>query len=254
MRNRTTRTLVAGSVATLASALIVMVNLNGGATAYAVGDPGCITQTCPTVTPSDTSTPSDSASPTDTTTDYPTAEAPQPTETDLTPAPTDGSVDMSDPMPSDAETADGTSPDHPACDAGWVNRYTDESYGWHFPVGIEQTDRNRTSSAFPADFSETTNATVGISFSGTFEGKADAFIVGVKTTFGITVHSDVSVTVGNTVHPIVKANSTLYGVFGVWRERITGSSEWLSPNCTVSGVHSWVGYGPISTGWDVWEN
>jgi hypothetical protein len=252
MRHRTTHKFFAAGAAVLASGVLVLANLNGAGTAYAISGPGCITPECPTAT----ATPTDSSAPTDdpSTAAYPTAPGPQPTETDLSPAPTDPTVVLGGATPSDAQPDSGESPDHPYCDAGWDVRPVTYYGGYQYAIGLEQIDKNNTASGYNVDFEETASGTVGVSVSGSIESSINGLIAEAKATFGITISAQASVTVGNVVHPWVMPYHTLYGTFGVLRDKIVGTSTWVNSNCTTSDAHGWTAYGPYGTGWDVWEH
>ena len=97
MRNRTTNRLAIAAAATVASSVMILTNIGGSGAAYAISNPGCLQDTCPTATPTTTPTPtptasaSSSAVPTDS--PKPTASGPEgssgPT---VTPDPTDTAV------------------------------------------------------------------------------------------------------------------------------------------------------------------
>jgi hypothetical protein len=205
----------------------------------------------PTAASADTGTATATPAATATPSNYPTGPGPESTEGGA-PAPSDTSADMSEPVPSPTSTAHVEHPQGMYCEPGWYNAYQSGFGMGQYPIGIMQEDHNGTGTPLPVDFSETSTATISVSFTGTFEGSVGGFIAGVKSTLGINVTGSASVTIGHTIHPTVHPYHTLYGRYGVFRDKITGHSTYMYSNCG-ENTHTWIAYAPYSVGWDIWE-
>ncbi|MFF3966411.1 hypothetical protein ACFYZI_33270 [Streptomyces griseorubiginosus] len=176
-----------------------------------------------------------------------------PSETDLTDAPTDPAAATSQP----AAPTDGPSGKAPAvlyCDPGGVYHPTHLGGRYIRAIGPFQSNYNGTSNKETATFTAEASGTVGISLSGSLKVSLNELVSRQEATYGINLSASLTAKLGNSVTATIPPHTTVSAKYGVWRRRITGTSYYVYSNCESSKPSTVVSYTPYTVGWYTWQS
>jgi hypothetical protein len=152
-----------------------------------------------------------------------------------------------------ADANTGAKPHVVSCDAGWA--YTDLTRYANTiaTVGPTQSDYNGTGSAASATFSATTSGTISLSASSSAKVSAGVIITNVELTFGISVTTSLTATVGNSITISIPSHKTGYAAYGVWEVVTYGHYYYINSICQTTINDGYIDtYSPSYVGWRVW--
>ncbi|MGW3291879.1 hypothetical protein ACWDR3_45390 [Streptomyces sp. NPDC001002] len=176
-----------------------------------------------------------------------------PTETDLTDAPTDPAAVTSEPAdPTDAPSANAADPH--LCDSSKVYKPTSKKGRYIHAVGPYQSNYNNTSNKESTTFTAKASGTVGVSLTGSLKVTLNELVSKQETTYGINFSASLTAELGNSVTATIPPHKTVNAKYGVWRRRIIGTSYYVLPSCSHYKVSTIVSYTPYTVGWYTWES
>ncbi|MFJ8143081.1 hypothetical protein [Streptomyces sp. NPDC096013] len=176
-----------------------------------------------------------------------------PSETDLTDAPTDPAAVTSEPA-TPTDTASGNAADGLRCEVDSVYRPTHLGGRYIRAIGPYQSNYNGTSNKESTTFTAEASGTVGISFTGSLKVSLSEVVSRQEVTYGINLSASLTAKLGNSVTATIPPHKTVSAKYGVWRRKITGTSYYVYSNCKTSTPSTIVSYTPYTVGWYTWES
>ncbi len=121
----------------------------------------------------------------------------------------------------------------------------------HFRLGPGYQNYNGTSSTATVTLTATVGGTVSWSASTSLAVKGSVLVVEAEGTLGLNLSTSLTASVTNSIRVTARAKTTVYGDYGVWRQKVYGNYGILYPSC--NSQSAWVtSYLPARVGWNVW--
>ncbi|MFI9830796.1 hypothetical protein ACIHIX_24260 [Streptomyces sp. NPDC051913] len=178
----------------------------------------------------------------------------EPSETDLTEAPTDPEAATSEPAaPTDTASSDIT-PYPATCNPHGVYKPSSLKGKYIHAIGPSQTNYNNTSSKATSTFTAEVTGTVGIALSGSLKVTLNELVAQQEATFGINFSASLTAKLGNSITVTIPPHSSVGAKYGVWRRHIVGTSYNVTSLCGHVNVSTVKSYTPYTVGWYTWQN
>ncbi|MET9102812.1 hypothetical protein [Streptomyces antibioticus] len=168
-------------------------------------------------------------------------------------APSIGSLPDDEPTPTrtakPSETLDAR-----ACEPGWRYNATSKDKDYHWGVGPENANYNRSSQTARSTFVSEVTGSVGIGVSGELKVGGSWVVLEIEGKFSVNVSVSLTAKLGNQISVNTPPRKTTHAKYGVYRLKSYGYNQYVYANCTKSGKTNVTTYTPHRVGWVIWES